>query len=593
MKRVRNLGSFTLAFVVAGQALATGCGNDSDPKSGDNHESGGSAGATHSSGGSATGGKSNGSGGRATGGTSNGGKSNGTAGDPGTGGSSGKGGNVGGSAGNVGGTGGNNVEEPARINLKATGVPTTRRSLSVLNPTGNEYAGMGEHSGESVVLGLKIKLTGITLSENPPGQSGGNGGSIFDWSASPRELQIENGFAGVIEDSAVLNLPDGDYQVLQVNYLSQYDLKAYAYLDTDKDGEIDTTIYTKTTGVAAVPGLVLPENLVDLDYKHYGFTYTHNADSPTASTTTSFDFTLLPVPATIGAAAPTSRDVLPGEGGAGSSEGGAPGSEGGAAGNAAGAPAAGGDDGSAGVSDPGSAGESGVAGAPGGEAGAGGGGSSKDVNITLFIDPYRVVKAWDGVPPSSPSDHVDVLFPQGAGEYRTNSFGVDLVDLYPLGQPTFGLQYLPTFAFANAAEYTSESYLIAPSEPFLVANSQPMSVIFDSERVPVIGRTGGNVDAVSLQLGQAARMFERIGSAGGTPTYRYYVEYGIKNADGVDDGGMYYHNDKTMAGHIVEGFRHLSAVGDTVTLLIKDGPRCHAEYDYCYGDRTAVMRRVR
>jgi hypothetical protein len=56
---------------------------------------------------------------------------------------------------------------------------------------------------------------------------------------------------------------------------------------------------------------------------------------------------------------------------------------------------------------------------------------------------------------------------------------------------------------------------------------------------------------------------------------------------------MYYHNDKTMAGHIVEGFRHLSAVGDSTTLLLKDGPRCNAEYDRCYGDRTAVMRRVR
>ena len=271
-------------------------------------------------------------------------------------------------------------------------------------------------------------------------------------------------------------------------------------------------------------------------------------------------------------------------------EGGASGNEAGAPGSEAGAPGAAGNDGSGG-----SAGEVGSAGSPSGEGGADSGpeANGKDLSITLFIDPFRVVKAWDGVPPSSPSDHVDVLFPQGSGEYRTNSFGVDLVDLYPLGQPTFGLQYLPTFAFANANEYTSESYLIAPSEPYLVANSQPMSVIFDGRGVPVIGRTGGNVDAVSLQLGQAARMFERMGDDGGTPLYRYYVEYGIKDADGVDDGGMYYHNDKAMAGHIVEGFGHLSAVGDSATLLVKDGPRCHAEYDYCYGDRTAVMRRVR
>lgn len=583
MKRVRGLGSFTLAFVVAGQVLATGCGGDDEKPSGGNHESGGAGGsggsANQGKGGSSRGGSDAGAGrggSSATGGSSSGGK--------GSGGSAGRHEGSGGSSGSVneGGMGGA-AEEPARIRLKATGVPVTRRSLSVLNPTGDEYAGMGEHSGESVVLGLKIKLTGITLSEKPPGQSGGNGGPIFDWSASPRELQIENGFAGVIEDSALLTLPEGDYQVLQVNYLSQYDLKAYAYLDTDKNGEVDTTLYTKASGVVSVPGVIAPADLVDLDYKHYGFTYTHNADSPTASTTTSFDFTLLPTPARVGSSGSTSRAEAAAEGGASGNEAGAPGSE-------AGAPGSAGESASGG-----SAGAPGSAGSPSGEGGAGSepGGDGQDLSITLFIDPFRVVKAWDGVAPSSPADHVDVLFPQGSAEYRTNSFGVDLVDLYPLGQPTFGLQYLPTFAFANAAEYTSESYLIAPSEPYLVANSQPMSVIFDGRGVPVIGRTGGNPGPAALKIGQAARMFERIGDDGGTPLYRYYVEYGIRDVNGVDDGGMYYHNDKSMAGHIVEGFRHLAAVGDSATLLIKDGPRCHAEYDYCFGDRTAVMRRVR
>jgi hypothetical protein len=575
MTRVRSIGSFTLAFVVAGQLLATGCGNDAEapaPRSHDGGEAGRGGSANQGKGGSSAAGTDT-SGGRSSGGGPNGGKSNGgSAGRAESGGSSGSAGSSD-SAGSPseGGMGGG-AEQPARIHLKATGVPVTRRALSILNPSGDEYAGMGEHSGESVVLGLKIKLTGITLSEKPPGQAGGQGGPIFDWSAAPKELQIENGFSGVIEDSALLTLPEADYHVLQVSYLSQYELKAYAYLDTDKDGEVDTTIYTKASGVVSVAGIHPPAALVDLDYKHYGFTYTHNADSPTASTTTSFDFTLLPAPARVGSAG-SSRAELPG-------------AEGGASGDTAGAP------GSAGKA--GSGAEPGSAGADSGEGGAGSVPSdTNDLSITLFIDAYRVVKAWDGVPPSSPADHVDVLFPQGAGESRSNSFGVDLLDLYPIGQPTFGLQYLPTFAFANASEYTSESYLIAPSEPYLVANSQPMSVIFDGRGVPVIGRTGGNVDALSLQLGQAARMFERIGEDGSTPLYRYYVEYGIRDDGGVDDGGMYYHNDKDMAGHSVEGFRHLNAVGDSTTLLLKDGPRCNAEYDRCYGDRTAVMRRVR
>jgi hypothetical protein len=87
-------------------------------------------------------------------------------------------------------------------------------------------------------------------------------------------------------------------------------------------------------------------------------------------------------------------------------------------------------------------------------------------------------------------------------------------------------------------------------------------------------------------------MFEPIGAAGGVPLYRYYVEYGIEDADGVDDGGMYYHNDRSMAGHVVEGFRHL-ALGETAPVVVKDGPRCKAEYDRCLGDRAGVIRRVR
>jgi hypothetical protein len=553
MKRVRGIGSFTLSLVVAGQLLATGCGSDAEapaPESHNGGEAGSSGSATTGTGGSSEAGSGQNGGRSSAGGPSAGRSSGGAAGRAGSGSIAGSGGSVSeaGTSGSLsdGGIGGTD-DLPARVHLKATGVPVTRRALSILNPTGDEYPGMGEHSGESVVLGLKIKLTGISLNEKPPGQPGATGGPIFDWSSSPKELQIENGFSGVIEDSALLTLPEADYHVVQVNYLSQYDLKAYAYLDTDKNGEVDTTIYTQASGVVAVPGIHPPAALVDFDYKHYGFTYTHNADSATASTTTSMDFTLLPAPARVGAPVAT-----------------------------------------------GGAGETGAAGATIAEGGASSDpGTTSDLSITLFIDAYRVVKAWDGVPPSSPTDHVDVLFPQGSTESRSNGFGVDLIDLYPLGQPTFGLQYLPTFAFANASEYFSESYLIAPSEPYLVANSQPMSVIFDSRGVPVIGRTGGNVDLLSLQLGQAARMFERMGEDGSTPLYRYFVEYGIRNQDGLDDGGMYYHNDKTMAGHIVEGFRHLSAVGDSTTLLLKDGPRCNAEYDRCYGDRTAVMRRVR
>jgi hypothetical protein len=449
------------------------------------------------------------------------------------------------------------------VHLTASGVPVDVVAKSVTNPSAEEYEGMGHHCGESVVLGLRIKLTGITLSEKPPGQPGGQQGTIFDWSKAPKELAIERGFAGTIDDSAVLNLPDGSYSVMQVAYQSQYDLKAYAYLDSDGDDEVDTTLYTTTLGVKSINGVMAPESLVDLDYKHYGFTYTHNADSVSMSTTTSFDITLLPSPIVIGGSAPEAS-----AGGAATDGGGNAGGDVSRAAGAGPVQAEGGAEGSP---------------AP----------PSHDISVSLFIDAFRVVKAWDGAAPSSPTDHVDVLFPQASNDLRSNQFGVDLVELYPPGQPTFGLQYLPTFAFANASEYISETYLIAPAEPFLVANSQTVSVIFDGQRRPLIGRTGGNTDSASLQLGQAVRMFEPIGEDAGDVLYRYYVEYGIRDANNVDDGGMYYHDDKSMAGHSVEGFRRLAAVGDTAALTVKDGPRCNAEYNRCLGDRAAIMRRVR
>lgn len=598
MKRVTELGSVTLAFAVFGQALVGGCGGDDhahDQGGGARAGAGGSSqpgtGGTKATGGSnATGGTSN-----ATGGTSNGGGRGGT----GQGGSGATGGSSRGGTGASGGTSGSSgapaLMQKTTINLTASGAPIEQIARSVIGPVGNEYEGMGQHSGDSVVLGLKIKLTGITLGQNPPGQPNAATYSLFDWSARPKELAIENGFTGTISDSAELDLPDGDYNVVQVSYLSQYDLKAYAYLDTDKDGEVDTTIYTTATGVKAAASVAAPDDLSDLDYTHYGFTYSFNADSVTDSTTTSFDFTLLPTPARIGtpvamrsASGDAAFDVLPGAAGAGGAN------------DAGGATAQGGEPGHGGMPSDGGASSDGGAPSYGGAFGEGGATSgpgeppSHAIAVTLYIDPFRVVKAWDGVPPSGPSDHVDVLFPQGAAESRSNDHGVDLLDLYPLGSPAFGLEYLPTFAFPTerAEAYHTESYLIAPSEPFLVANTQAMSVIFDDAGLPVIGRTGGNVDAASLVLGQAARMFEHIGDDGANAIYRYYVEYGIKDANGVDDGGMYYHNDRSMAGHVVEGFRHLP-VGDTAPVVVKDGPRCNAEYNRCLGNRSGVIRRVR
>ena len=433
---------------------------------------------------------------------------------------------------------------PRMLTVTASALPTRTPATTTLvhtksrtDPAPDEYEGMGIHSGESVVLGLKIWLTGISFSTDTMRQV-----NAFDWHGSPRELQIENGFSGAIEDTTPLMLPPGTYTMMGVSYQSRYSLKAYSYLDTDANGDIDTTIYTTATGVRSVAMKAALADLTDLDYYAYGFTYSYNADSTTAATTTSGDITHLPTPLVI---------------------------------EADGSP-----DSDAGV-DPNDAGH--------GDAGEVT--LDANVNVSIFVDSFRIVKSWDGAAGMSPSDEIDVIFPQGVGEGRTNSYGIALTDLYPFGHPTFGLEYIPTFAFINATGYVSETYLVAPSAPFVLDNSQPMTVIFDAAGVPITGRTHINNWTQSLQLGQAAHMFTE--SPAGSGMYRYFVEYGIHNTSGADDGGLYYHNDPSMAGHIVDGFQHLGAVGDTGTISITDGPRCAGEYNHCFGPRMGVTKRVR
>lgn len=79
-------------------------------------------------------------------------------------------------------------------------------------------------------------------------------------------------------------------------------------------------------------------------------------------------------------------------------------------------------------------------------------------------------------------------------------------------------------------------------------------------------------------LGSVARLFEDEGGG----KYTFYMDYGTRDANGNTDGGLYYNNDKNMAGFIATGFQPAASVGVSGSFTVKDGPRCWDEYNYCF-----------
>ena len=85
-------------------------------------------------------------------------------------------------------------------------------------------------------------------------------------------------------------------------------------------------------------------------------------------------------------------------------------------------------------------------------------------------------------------------------------------------------------------------------------------------------------------VGTAARLFESEGGG----KYTFYMDYRATDDNGNEDGGLYYNNDKNMAGYIANGFKLLDAVGDSDSFTVKDGPRCKGEYNYCFAKAKRV-----
>ena len=117
---------------------------------------------------------------------------------------------------------------------------------------------------------------------------------------------------------------------------------------------------------------------------------------------------------------------------------------------------------------------------------------------------------------------------------------------------------------AGKTGMTSQTYVVAMKNPsdatFAFNETYRLTVVFDAAGVPQTGQAAANTPDTTFYLGMAVRLFETAGT-----TYTFYT-----NGDAVDpvtrvnDGGLFYNNDKTMAGHQIVGFQRDPVIGQAV-----------------------------
>lgn len=445
------------------------------------------------------------------------------------------------------------------LQLDASGVDSAEAATLRLNDNGgfsltpvDPYPGIGINSGEAVVDGLKIWLTKVSM-ENQVDSDARNTNNrtvqIFDWSASPKELQIAKGYTGSFSETIKTYVKPGEYNRLAVSMLDKLSMKAYAYLDTDNDGTIDTTIFTTATEIKKVAEILDPLAMpATYDYYTYGYIGVLTADSLVASTKTAGTLTVFDKPVII-----PETDVD--------------------------AKAAAGE--TVAIADN----------AP-----------PVSLNLALVVDTTYLLKVWDGrfgdtattpnVRGTSHTPQPQFPFPMDADPThgRRSDPGLTQLDFYPEGKPAFGLgNYIPMFAFANVGKASFQVYAFsldqnydsfwAPNDAGSYRKTLIVTVALDKDGVPLLSRTTSLAEGQELFIGAIGRLFEK----GTDSKYTFYTDYGVTDANGKDDGGLFYHSDKTMAGHIFSGFDASAAVGSEFQVMQKDGPRCSAQYDYCVG----------
>lgn len=455
-----------------------------------------------------------------------------------------------------GGFGAHNAVGNITLQLDASGVDSDASALRLGEEglsltTEDPYPGIGINSGESVVEGLKIWLIGASI-ENQVDSDASNPANrtvqLFDWTAAPKELQIAKGYAGTISETVKGYLKPGEYNRMAISMLDKLSVKAYAYLDTDNDGTIDTTIYTTAAVVKKVAEVLDAAAMpTDYDYYNYGYIGALTADSLTASTKTAGTLTVFDKPVVI---PETEVDAKV------------------AAGDNSGAEAT----------------------------------PPISLNLALVVDTTYLLKAWDGrfgdsgsipnVRGTGKIPQPQFPFPMDSdpAHGRRHDVGLTQLDFYPEGTPAFGLgNYVPMFAFAGVGKANFQVYAFsldqnydsfwAPNQASSYRKTLIVTVALDKDGLPLLARTTSLAEGQELFMGALGRLFEKQTDG----TYTFYTEYGVKDASGKDDGGMYYHADKTMAGHSYTGFNVKAKAGDEFQVVQHDGPRCKAEYDYCVG----------
>jgi hypothetical protein len=413
------------------------------------------------------------------------------------------------------------------------------KSVDSPDVASGEYDGMGVVSSDAVVESFKIHVTTVAFNTKIPGSSGERTSPV----TVDRELDIALGVNTAVEVTGTID--PGTYVSASVGFKPQFKIKAYAYMDTNNDGTIDTTVYTTATGVKKVASKVsmLPTKPGDYAEFTYRFLYLYCSSSATASDPAVANcgtITFLPTPVEI-------------------TEGASP-------------------------------------------------------TVTLVISSLKNVFAWTGDGNDqgfgTTLQQMSDLSKLGDGSTKlapinfpldsppcsggNNNWGINGCDLWPNGTPAFNVSYLPAFAFLDTTDLESQVYLISTqSGKFGHYNSKAMTLVV-KDGVPQVGMISGQLigaydftpttpasppaysGGTNPILGTVARIFEP--TSGGE--FTFYMDYGDDN-NGVEDGGLYYNNDKTMAGFIAEGFS-LKSLNGTGSFTVRDGPRCSDEYNYCF-----------
>ncbi len=427
------------------------------------------------------------------------------------------------------------------------------------NTAAGEYEGMGVVTSDAVVDSLKVHLLSVAFMSGP-----GGGGSMTSVPVN-QELDVADGVNMSVTGSGEIEA--GTYLTVGLTFSPKFKIKAYAYFDRDNDDDIDTTVFTTANGVQVENNVIAPNDLEANGYDEYeyGFLYTYCSNSTTNSTASAMTcgtHSVLPAPVTIA--------------------------------------------------------------------------EKSSPTINILISGFKNVFAWtgDGTRPLDPpndygytikspfdtfliGDNSTKLGPVGfplSGDCSDgeNNWGLNDCDFFPQDTPAFRVGYLPAFAFLDTEGLELHTYLITTQldgngDPVFNHYSTATMTLVMQNNVPQLGMiTSQHVASWKFEdngiklnppvyeggtspiLGSAARLFEENNGE-----YTFYMDYGVHNASGVNDGGLYYNNDKTMAGYIAEGFVPKANVGDTGSFTVRDGPRCSDEYNYCWAkDKNTYLHAV-